>query len=186
MGLHIGYKCKCQQNLIEGGDYLLIYSLIHETIFGPVREHVEMHQLMAVQDDNGFLFNAWDRAMSGPDPGGGPLLPHSDSQLHEHLIPFNHWRFFNDADREKAFNYWAETITSKFMQNLTPQNEEKRQANEISLIIDMLSNEGSCRSRSFLPSLLGRNFWNIPDATVLLTQHRNRCRHGQGSWPLTL
>ena len=118
-----------QGNAIEGGQYLVLRFLRDVVLYREL-SYQRTHQLLAVKDEDGYLYQAWEQASHGSKPSWGPLLPPFDSQRHEYLIPFDNWWQANREWRELAFDHWAGMMTGKFMRDLTTDEQEKRQLME--------------------------------------------------------
>ena len=122
--------------VIEGGQYLVLHMLRNVVSFPQYLSH-EMHQLFAIRDEDGYLFQAWEQAAGGRKPSWGPLLPPLDSQLHEHLAPFDNWWRANSAWKEITFNLWAAMMSNRFMRDLTADEKREKQTWEAEKIEDM-------------------------------------------------
>ena len=128
-------------NVIEGGHYLVLLMRASPVLFPERRAH-EMYILLAVKDEDGCLYEAWEQAARGRKPSWGPLLPPLDPQRHEHLVPFDNWWYADRKWREITFDYWAEMMTNKFMRDLSADDKEKRQTWEAALTTEIL--RGTC------------------------------------------
>ena len=128
-------------NFIEGGRYL-VFLMRTSLVFFPDGRAREMYMLLAVEDEDGDLYEAWNKAASRRKPRCGPLLPPMDPQRHEHLVPFDNWWYADRGWREITFDYWAEMMTNKFMRDLSADDKEKRETWEAALTTEIL--RGTC------------------------------------------
>ena len=124
-----------QDSAIEGGRYLVLRMFRDVVMYRELR-YRRAHQLFAVKDEDGCLYEAWEKAAHAAKPSWGPLLTPFDSHRHEHLAPFDNWWRANTDWREFAFDHWTGMITAKFMRDLTAEEQEKRQALEEEVIAD--------------------------------------------------
>ena len=134
--------------IISGGRYFILYMRRRGILF-PSHLSLESYEVLAIEDEDDYLYHAWEKALSGQRFRSGPLLPPGNPQRHEHLVPFNNWWSADQEGREKAFDYWAEMVTDKFMRGLTAQDEDERQTHEAMLILAMLSNKGIMQQPAF-------------------------------------
>ena len=128
-------------SVVEGGRYFVLL-MRKNLVFFPERRDHEMYFLLAVEDEDGDLYEAWDRATSGRRPSWGPLLPPMDPQRHEHLVPFDNWWYADRKWRDITFDYWSEMLTNKFMRDLSAGDKEKRETWEAALTTEIL--RGTC------------------------------------------
>ena len=102
--------------VVEGGQYLTIQ---FPRDVGSLYKHrsPKVYQLFAIKDEDGYLYQCWEHAVSGRKPRWGPLLPPLDTQRHEHLVPFDNWWLANREWREITFDNWAQMLANKFMRD---------------------------------------------------------------------
>ena len=114
-----------RNSVIEGGRYLVL-RMLRDVATYPDLGYVRTYQLLAVEDEDGCLYQAWEQAASGRKPSWGGLLPPRDPQRHDHLERFNDWWRANREWRESIFDHWAGMMTQKFMRDLTGDEKDRR------------------------------------------------------------